>query len=225
MSHALRTRAARVAALALLSLVAAAPSRAAEQEPDGAPYRAHYSVEMDSRLDARLDLELKEAAVAQVLASFGQIVGAEAVIDPEIRGEVTIELHNVRAATALTAVCESLGCLWRIEDGMLKIDRDPEAKPAPARRSEPAEGESAAGLDQPIDMALKDADLRQVLESFGRIAGARITIDPSLQGKVTIQLQNTPARTALDALCRIEGCRWELQEDEEGPLLVFIPAR
>lgn len=173
----------------------------------------------DSGIDHRIDLELRGADVAKVLASFAQILHMEAEIDPEIRGEVTIELHNVRPTTALTAVCESVGCLWRIEDGRLKIARDPEAPERSDAASEHAEHPPSEALDERIDMALEDADLRQVLRSFGSIVTSQVEIDPALEGKVTIQLENTPVREALDALCRIHDCVWELTETEEGAVL------
>ncbi|HLE82926.1 MAG TPA: hypothetical protein VJG13_01185, partial [Thermoanaerobaculia bacterium] len=97
-----------------------APGAVEAQAPRNAPINR-------SGLDERIDIVLREADVREVLASFGHILSGETEIDPEIQGEVTIELHQVRAATALTAVCESAGCLWRIEDGRLRVDRDPAA--------------------------------------------------------------------------------------------------
>lgn len=184
---------------------AAAPATPASAAPSG--------------LDERIDMQLEEADVQQVLASFGAIVSMEADVDPAIEGEVTIELHNVRAATALTAVCESVGCRWRIEDGRLTIEKDPEAPPAPRAATGRAEGPSAERLDTPIDLELEDADLRQVLQAFGSIVQARVALDESLQGEVTIQLHDTPVRQALDAVCRVHGCTWELQETDNGPVL------
>lgn len=172
-----------------------------------------------SGLDERIDMQLEKADVQQVLVSFGGIVSMEADVDPAIEGEVTIELHNVRAATALTAVCESVGCRWWIEDGRLKIEKDPDAPPAPRVATGRAEGPSAERLDTPIDLELEDADLRQVLQAFGSIVQARVEIDESLEGEVTLDLHNTPVRQALDAVCRVHGCDWELRETDEGPVL------
>jgi type II secretory pathway component GspD/PulD (secretin) len=85
-------------------------------------------------------------------------------------------------------------------------------------------GASASDLDEPIDIQLKDASLRETLASFATIAGTKVVIDPALEGVVTIHLQNTPVRAALDAICRMEGCRWELVEAAEGPVLRFTPS-
>jgi type II secretory pathway component GspD/PulD (secretin) len=201
--------------LACLSFATAGSTAARVSRPELQP---------DLGLQERIDIELREADVKAVLASFGHIFGGETEIDPAIAGEVTIELHHVRAATVLTAVCESVGCLWRIEDGRLEIEKDPEFEPRPGASGQ-AEGPSAARLDELIDMELVDADLRETLRSFGAIVQARAEIDPKLEEKVTVQLQDTPVRTALDAICRIEGCRWELVEEDEGPVLRFSATR
>lgn len=185
----------------------------------GAAASATSASAAPSGLDERIDIQLEEADVQQVLASFGGIVSMEAHVDPAIEGEVTIELHNVRAATALTAVCESVGCRWRIEDGRLTIEKDPDAPPAPRAATGRAEGPSAERLATPIDLELEDADLRQVLQAFGSIVQARVEIDETLEGEVTIQLHDTPVRQALDAVCRVHDCAWELQETGEGPIL------
>jgi type II secretory pathway component GspD/PulD (secretin) len=74
-------------------------------------------------------------------------------------------------------------------------------------------------------MELVDADLRETLRAFGSIVQARVSIDASLQGTVTVDLHNTPAREALDAVCRMQGCAWELQETEEGPVLLVVRRR
>lgn len=209
---------ATTATLVLLLLAAAGAGAAEGKEP------AHAAA---TGLEQRVDISLNEADVTEVLASFGHIFGSEADIDPAIRGEVTVELHHVRAATVLTAVCESVGCRWWIEDGRLKIEKDPDAPPAPTPAPAPgrAEGSSAARLDQLIDMRLENADLRETLRAFGKIVQVPVTLDPSLEGRVTVDLHNTPVREALDAICRMQGCAWELEETPEGPALTIIRRR
>lgn len=210
-----RRRTALVHAIAAFGvLVLAAPGAARGEIPDPPHAPVHG-------LDQRIDIALHEADATQVLASFGEILGGEAEVDPEIRGEVTVELHNVRAATVLTAVCESVGCRWWIEDGRLNVERDPEAPAPPVAAPGRAEGESAERLDQPIDIELRDADLRETLRAFGSIVEARVAIDAGLRGTITVELHHTPIRQALDAICGVQACTWELEETDEGPVLLF----
>jgi type II secretory pathway component GspD/PulD (secretin) len=174
-------------------------------------------------LDARISLELEAAAAQEVLASFGQVLDRETTVDPEITGSVTIELHNVRTATALTAVCESVGCLWHIEGGHLMIQRDPAAQVMKAA-SPPASGaKGPVGLDTSIDIKLKAASLRETLLAFGSIAGMPVELGEAIEGEVTIDLRNTPARKAFDAICEAHGCRWEVVETADGPVLRVTP--
>lgn len=175
-----------------------------------------------SGLDGRIGIALKGADARQVLASFGAILGREASIDPEVTGTLTIELHGVRAATALTAACESLGCVWSIEDGVLRVRRDPGA-PATVPAAAPSDAEAPRGLDNPIDMQLRDAGLRETLRAFAAIAGVPVEVDEALGGKVTIDLHNTPARKALDALCDTHDCRWSIVDTPDGPVLRVTP--
>jgi len=175
-----------------------------------------------SGLDTRIDLELEKAEAQKVLASFGQILGAEASIDPTITGTVTIEVHHVRTATALTAVCESVGCVWTIEDGKLTIRRDSSA-PMPESGPPATQPEGPEALDSLIDISLDDAGLRETLLAFGSIAGLPVEIDDALEGKVTIELQDTPARKALDAVCATHGCRWEVVETAKGAVVRITP--
>lgn len=165
-------------------------------------------------LDQRIDIDLEDADVRQMLQSFGEILDAEeVVIDPALDGELDIRLENVRLETVLNAACDSIGCVWSLEDGVLRFEE-----------TVPAEGEAPpSGLDEAIDLALEDAPVRQVLESFASTLGAEAAIDESVGGTVTVHLENVPIRRALDQVCKRAGCRWELTEGEDGPVLRFEP--
>lgn len=121
------------------------------------------------------------------------------------------------------AVCESVGCLWRIEDDVLRVTKDPDVPEGRGPSSGRAESPSAAKLDEPIDMELRDADLHQTLAAFASITGLEVEVDDALDGRVTIHLQDTPVRQALDAVCDVQDCHWELVETEDGPVLRFSP--
>ena len=70
-----------------------------------------------AELDLRINLELSGAAAVDVFESFAALVSAEPSIDPDLVGEITIQLNNVSTRTTMNAVCEMLGCKWWIEDG------------------------------------------------------------------------------------------------------------
>lgn len=180
------------------TLAAGSPARAAEDDPP-------------QGLDARIDLELIDASAGDVLAAFGPITGRTMDVQPGVEGTVTIEIHNVTARTALTAVCESIGCRWSERGaGSLWV--------APATDGQAGEV-VASGLDERIDMALYDADVREVLRSFASIFGTETEIAAEVSGKVTIEVEGLAIRDVLDRLCKVQGCRWELVETGAGRVL------
>jgi type II secretory pathway component GspD/PulD (secretin) len=192
----------RIALALLLFALAGAPALRAQPE-----------------LDHRLSLELKDADVRETLEAFGTILEREIEIDPKIRGKVSIEVHNVRLQTVLDALCDTAGCVWRLDARRLGFSPDPSYVPP---RPMPPPQASPAGLDDMIDIDLKDADVRETLQSFGMIAGLPVEIDDDVSGKVTVHLRDIAARDALDALCGVQGCVWEVVVDEEGASVLHV---
>lgn len=76
--------------------------------------------------------------------------------------------------------------------------------------------------DQPINLSLKKAPLPTVLESFARISGGELDIDPEIDGTVTVDLESVPWRAALGQICRTHriSCYWS-----EGPASGSEPSR
>jgi len=70
---------------------------------------------------------------------------------------------------------------------------------------------------EPITLRLQDADLRMVLQTFSKIAQMEIAVDPSVEGKVTVDLREVPWDQALDLVLRINGLGWV---KEDGALRV-----
>lgn len=56
---------------------------------------------------------------------------------------------------------------------------------------------------EPIDINLKDADIKDVLRFFAGITGLNIVVDPDVTGSVTVALENVPWDQALDIMLRI----------------------
>ena len=69
----------------------------------------------------------------------GAVIHARLQLDPKLTGSVTMELRNVTAETALRAVCESVGCRWRLDQGRLIVEPDRAA-------TSPPQGDPYAGI-------------------------------------------------------------------------------
>ena len=178
-------------ALALALLLTAMPAVGAADGPD---------------LDKRVTLKLEGAAPAQAFAALARMSGLDIALDPGVRGKVNIRLENVRLRTVLDAICDSIGCRWDAADNRhLKI------VPAEGKTASP----SGSGLDEPIDVNVTNADVANMLKTFGSLMSAEVVIDPEVKGTVSLQLDNTPARKALDAICQAAGCSWSYDADKK----------
>ena len=89
---------------------------------------------------------------------------------------------------------------------------------AGAARAEPAA--PASGLDERIDMALKDAKPDDVFRTFAKMLNAEAVVDPGVTAPVSVELHNVRARTLLDTVCESIGCRWTLEPGSPPKLRV-----
>ena len=75
---------------------------------------------------------------------------------------------------------------------------------------------------EPISLDLKDADLRDVLLTFSKLARLNMVIDPDVRGSVTVRLENVPWDQALEGILKSNGLGYVL----EGTMVrVGTPAR
>ncbi|HEV7667111.1 MAG TPA: hypothetical protein VGS22_01190 [Thermoanaerobaculia bacterium] len=166
-------------------------------------------------LDEELNLDVVKASGTFDL--FAQIAGLEPVVDPAIaERKLTLRIEKVRVRTALDAACDSLECRWRVDGGKLVVEAKPRTPPKPV--------EKAALLDEPIDLKVTKARAADVLRTFGEILSVEVDIDEGVGGDLTLDLEATPVRAALDAVCKKLGCRWHIEEGARRRL-VFSPKK
>jgi type IV pilus assembly protein PilQ len=58
---------------------------------------------------------------------------------------------------------------------------------------------------EPISLDLKDADIRDVLLAFSKLARLNMVIDPEVRGSVTVRLENVPWDQALEVILKVNG--------------------
>jgi len=63
----------------------------------------------------------------------------------------------------------------------------------------------------PISLDLKDADIRDVLLTFSKLARLNMVIDPDVRGSVTVRLENVPWDQALEMILRVNGLGYVLE--------------
>lgn len=64
-----------------------------------------------------------------------------------------------------------------------------------------------------ISLNLHDADLRDVLNTFGKLTGLQMKIDSDVQGKVTVQWHDVPWDEAFDDLVKDNGLTWTVRDN------------
>jgi hypothetical protein len=147
------------------------------------------------RLDDRIDLNVTDADVGKLFQTVGQLTGARVDLDPRFQTarRISIRIDNVTLRTALTAICESLGCRWRTRDGAIFVE--------PVRTGDP----SVSVLDAKIDL---------------KITGADLAFDEALpKAKLSLELEQETVAATLDAACAQAGCKWKLVNRDPKPML------
>ncbi|HEX5134570.1 MAG TPA: secretin and TonB N-terminal domain-containing protein [Thermoanaerobaculia bacterium] len=66
-------------------------------------------------------------------------------------------------------------------------------------------------VGEPISLDLKDADIRDVLLTFSRLARLNMVIDPDVRGSVTVRLESVPWDQALDVILKVNGLGYVLE--------------
>lgn len=162
-------------------------------------------------LDRRVNVALADSAPDKAFEGLATMIGLEAEVEPGLDDKITVRLNNVRMRTVLDAVCESVGCRWSVVAGTpAKLH----IRPLP-KHSSP----KVTALEEPIDLKVTKANVRQMLQTFGQILGVEVALDPGISGTVSFELDHVPVGQALDRVCDMVGCAWKLDTSGEDPVL------
>jgi type IV pilus assembly protein PilQ len=107
----------------------------------------------------------------------------------------------------------------------IRVSRGQSTRPLPVIGEDPAFRRGAGGgypavvigeparrfTGEPISLDLKDADIRDVLLTFSRLARLNMVIDPDVRGSVTVRLENVPWDQALDVILKVNGLGYVLE--------------
>jgi type II secretory pathway component HofQ len=107
----------------------------------------------------------------------------------------------------------------------IRVSRGQSTRPIPVIGEDPALRRSAGAgypavvigepvrrfTGEPISLDLKDADIRDVLLTFSRLARLNMVIDPDVRGSVTVRLENVPWDQALDVILKVNGLGYVLE--------------
>ena len=69
----------------------------------------------------RISLDLKDADIRDVIRTFASLAKINVVIDPEVKGSVTVRLHDARWEDALDVILQSNGLGSVREDNLVRV--------------------------------------------------------------------------------------------------------
>jgi type II secretory pathway component GspD/PulD (secretin) len=95
-------------------------------DPMAAP-KAAFCCGKDTAPKDPIDLKVVKADAQELLNTFGQIMGAKVILDPAIKGKISLTLENTPVDEALNAVCQAAGCDWTYdaESRVLRVTAQP----------------------------------------------------------------------------------------------------
>jgi len=172
------------------------------------------AVAAQDALSKRVSLDLKAMAPADAFGTLASSVGLRAVVDPTVTAPVDILIRNVTARTALTTMCESIGCEWTVAAGTLSVRPAGEQRARTAMVARDRSGNVVSStfeasrllalMKQPLPAGMKfeNALLTTVSERISQALGAEIALsstDPAMQ-RLTIDLSGRSLEAGLREL-------------------------
>lgn len=160
-------------------------------------------------LAKRVSLDLKAMAPADAFKVLADSVGLKVTVDAKVAAPIDILVKDVSARTALTTMCESVGCRWTMASGVIVVTptRAAGSSASTKRTSSTVEQKKRlmeriqAALKQPLPPGMKfeNAPLADVSARLSDALGLKVDLtssDPALR-TLTADFGN---RTLLDAL-------------------------
>ena len=194
-------------------------------------------VQKDLALE-RVTLRFAETPLSDVLPALAKSLGCELVFDGHLRALLTFQAENITAETALTAICESVGCRWRRDGARLVVETRSDVR---VRLQSTPAGEqflhggrsmfnaSVRTLNEPLpyDIAWSPVRLDTAFIMLARLYDAQVEVAPALNDRsVAVTVKDATLRKAFDAVCRVAQCRWELVEQPKRLVRVTgLPAK
>lgn len=167
---------------------------------------AVFSVEANAQvrsMDALVSLRSVEQPLTDVVKFLRDRSGANIVVIPGDDGvvpEVSIELTEVPWRDALNLAAEKAGFVVEEQDaGILEVRK-------PKR----------------VEFTFPDADIREVIDSIGKVAAANIVVGPEVEGTISVRFNGVPWREALNVVAKTRG--YTVVEEGHGVLRVVDPA-
>ena len=177
-------------------------------------------------LNRRVFVDVNQAQPIEVLRELSPVVGSYLNADPQLsQAPISLRLWNVRARTALDAVCEAAGCRWQLQDRTLRVDAG--EPPPPVPRS----AEFFAKLKKPLqgpNWKFERVPLGTIADALSKAVGEQVVFegaDPNTP--LTVDLSNqSPFRAGFAVMAALgwdeRGISWEGMIRPDGPSVLSL---
>ena len=158
-------------------------------------------------LGKRVSIDVNSVAPQEVFGSLARSLGCEASVDPAVQQPVTLRVVDVSARTALSAICESIGCRYRLDGNKLVIEPllpKTQEKVVTAR----IKADRLQILKKPLPQGLRfeNVPLSSVLKAVSDASGFDISIEPTdPDKKVTVDVSGQTFQEALKRIITVAG--------------------
>jgi hypothetical protein len=176
-------------------------------------------------LERRVFLDANASAPAQVLVMLARAIPCTLKLDPRVQRPVTLRVQNVTARTALSALCESIGCRWQLADATLRVDAAEPPPPIPL--GEVLERKLRTPL---ADLVFTRVPFRDAVNAIARQSGIDLIVeevDPKTP--VTVDVSLEPPLQALMKVVRAAGWNYtgltSMSWKGDKPTFRFTPDR
>lgn len=147
-----------------------------------------------------INLDLADADLGDVLASFSELTDLVCVVDSRtvaangLDRVVSVTYDSVPWDRALAEILSEAGLEWTLEGKVLWIHL-PDNPPTGDRNF----------TGDAINLRLEEAKVADVLETMEQVSGIGIEFDPDIDATVSVRLRSIPWDQALDLILRISG--------------------
>ncbi len=164
----------------------------ASQAPAGSSYRSRTISEAQSQFTGEpISLDLKDADIKDVFRTISQLTGLNIVIDPEVRGTVTVQLEDVPWDQALDLILKQNGLGYVLENNIMRIATTAKLSAEESDRARLAEARQAAEPTRTVIKKLSYAKASEIVPTLQSVMSKRgaIVVD---QRTNTLIIRETP---------------------------------
>jgi hypothetical protein len=160
-----------------------------------------------------IQLHFVNGNLQDIFRLFADITGLNVVVHPGVEGSINLRFKDVPWDDALERILWPNGLLPRLEGKVLRIARPEHIGTA---RKGAGAGATTAYTGTPIDVDLKNAELRAAIQSIlvaGPASPLKLATGDLQNRRVTIKLNDVPWDQVLDVMVQTNALEWERKGD------------